>query len=95
MLAGNASRGQIIAYGVVAGVMWLLWMVIAVLGELRRRRTDQVAAIKVPGGPETQRNGTSSTHATTSTNRRTPGAGVARTNSGSVADSAKDTEKYA
>ena len=30
------SRGQIIAYGVVAGIMWLLWITAAVVGERRR-----------------------------------------------------------
>ncbi|KAH7389759.1 hypothetical protein BKA66DRAFT_400083, partial [Pyrenochaeta sp. MPI-SDFR-AT-0127] len=30
------SRGQIIAYGVIAGVMWFLWVAAAVIGERRR-----------------------------------------------------------
>jgi hypothetical protein len=30
------SRGQVIAYGVVAGIMWLLWVTAAVVGERRR-----------------------------------------------------------
>ncbi|KAF2247128.1 hypothetical protein BU26DRAFT_342374 [Trematosphaeria pertusa] len=32
------SRGQKIAYGVVAGIMWLLWMFSAIIGERRRAR---------------------------------------------------------
>ncbi|KAF2873974.1 hypothetical protein BDV95DRAFT_317660 [Massariosphaeria phaeospora] len=32
------SKGQIAAYGVVAGVMWLLWVAAAVVGERRRAR---------------------------------------------------------
>ena len=34
-LAG-ASNSLKIAYGVVAGIMWVLWMLFAVLGEFRR-----------------------------------------------------------
>ncbi|KAH9908967.1 hypothetical protein F4778DRAFT_205961 [Xylariomycetidae sp. FL2044] len=34
----NAERGAIIAYSVVAGTMWLLWVLAAATGELRRRR---------------------------------------------------------
>ncbi|KAF2194437.1 hypothetical protein K469DRAFT_127363 [Zopfia rhizophila CBS 207.26] len=33
------SRGQMIAYGVVAGAMWLLYVVAAVIGEARRSRS--------------------------------------------------------
>ncbi|KAF2849132.1 hypothetical protein T440DRAFT_499948 [Plenodomus tracheiphilus IPT5] len=32
------SRGQIVAYGVVAGIMWVLWVVAAVAGERKRKR---------------------------------------------------------
>ncbi|KAF2469846.1 uncharacterized protein BDR25DRAFT_334756 [Lindgomyces ingoldianus] len=32
------SRGQMIAYGVVASIMWLLWIFAAVIGESRRSR---------------------------------------------------------
>ncbi|KAL5115486.1 hypothetical protein ACEQ8H_006627 [Pleosporales sp. CAS-2024a] len=38
------SRGQIAAYGVVAGIMWVLWMAAAVFGERRRRRNLGVGA---------------------------------------------------
>jgi hypothetical protein len=41
------TRGQIIAYGVVAGIMWLLWVASAVIGERKRSKT---AARKVVGG---------------------------------------------
>ncbi|KAI1074402.1 hypothetical protein F5B20DRAFT_563606 [Whalleya microplaca] len=34
----NASADAKIAYGVVAGIMWLLWLIAAVFGEIRRRR---------------------------------------------------------
>ena len=37
-LAENTRSGEI-AYGVVAGVMWLAYVVSAVVGELKRRRT--------------------------------------------------------
>jgi hypothetical protein len=37
-LANNARRGTIIAYGVVAGLIWLVWMLFACLGETKRRR---------------------------------------------------------
>ncbi|KZM20372.1 uncharacterized protein EKO05_0006920 [Ascochyta rabiei] len=30
------SRGQVIAYGIVAGIMWLLWVTAAIVGERRR-----------------------------------------------------------
>lgn len=36
MLADNASNGEIIAYGVIAGVIWFAYMSIAVWYELRR-----------------------------------------------------------
>ena len=36
MLSGNTVKGEI-AYGVVAGVMWLTWMAVAVWGHLRSR----------------------------------------------------------
>lgn len=36
MLSGNTVKGEI-AYGVVAGVMWLIWMAVAVWGHLRSR----------------------------------------------------------
>ncbi|KAJ4373260.1 hypothetical protein N0V83_003554 [Neocucurbitaria cava] len=32
------SKGQIVAYGVVAGIMWMLWVAAAVVGERRRAR---------------------------------------------------------
>lgn len=42
LLAYNAplgfapSRGQVIAYGVIAGIMWLLYVTAAIIGERRR-----------------------------------------------------------
>ncbi|ORY13387.1 hypothetical protein BCR34DRAFT_599924 [Clohesyomyces aquaticus] len=32
------SKGQMIAYGVIAGIMWLLWVFSSVIGERRRSR---------------------------------------------------------
>ena len=37
------SRGQMIAYGVVAGIMWLAWVFAAVVGESRRSRGRRAA----------------------------------------------------
>ncbi|KAI8957571.1 hypothetical protein F5Y11DRAFT_339144 [Daldinia sp. FL1419] len=36
----NASRGLIIAYSIVSGFAWLLWVIFAVVGELRRRKKN-------------------------------------------------------
>jgi hypothetical protein len=38
-LSFRPTRAQIIAYGVIAGIMWLLWMAAVVVGEMRRART--------------------------------------------------------
>jgi len=40
------SQGQIVAYGVVAGIMWLLWVAAAVHGERKRRISSRAAANK-------------------------------------------------
>jgi hypothetical protein len=37
-LAFRPTRGQIIAYGVVAGIMWLAWVAAAIYGEIRRAK---------------------------------------------------------
>ena len=42
------TRGQIVAYGVVAGVMWVAWVGAVVVGE-RRRAKGTVAAAKGEG----------------------------------------------
>ncbi len=39
-LAG-ATTALKTAYGVVAGVMWVLWMLLAIFGELRRVRSNE------------------------------------------------------
>lgn len=39
------TRGQIVTYGVVAGIMWVLWVGAVVVGE-RRRAKGNVAAAK-------------------------------------------------
>ncbi|KAF2641965.1 hypothetical protein P280DRAFT_489318 [Massarina eburnea CBS 473.64] len=36
------SRGQIIAYGVVAGIMWVAWVAASIVGERKRARGLQV-----------------------------------------------------
>lgn len=36
-LANNTKTGEI-AYGVVAGIIWLVWMVAAVYGEIKRKK---------------------------------------------------------
>jgi len=43
MLANNASRGKVIAYGVVAGIMWVLWVLTAIFGRMRRTRRAKEA----------------------------------------------------
>ena len=44
-LAGSASAGQEAAYGVVAGLIWLVWIGAAVFGEVKRlRRPAQLSA---------------------------------------------------
>ncbi|KAG9190445.1 hypothetical protein G6011_08533 [Alternaria panax] len=47
LLAGNSRDGEI-AYGVVAGVMWVTWVAAAVWGEMRRKKTAKVAAAQNP-----------------------------------------------
>ncbi|KAF1844316.1 uncharacterized protein K460DRAFT_408606 [Cucurbitaria berberidis CBS 394.84] len=37
------SRGQVIAYGIIAGSMWLLWVAAAVFGETKRARSRKYA----------------------------------------------------
>lgn len=37
------SQGQMIAYGVVAGIMWLLWVCVSLIGERRRARSRRFA----------------------------------------------------
>lgn len=44
-----ASRGQMIVYGVIAGIMWLLWVAAAVYGERRRSASRKAAAAKEEG----------------------------------------------
>jgi hypothetical protein len=43
-LSFRPTQGQIIAYGVIAGIMWLAWVAAAVVGERRRRKTTPKAA---------------------------------------------------
>ena len=37
-MANNTKSGEI-AYGVIAGIVWLVWMAAAVYGEIKRART--------------------------------------------------------
>jgi len=37
-LAGNVRRRTYIAYGVVAGIIWLIWVLVAILSEWRRHQ---------------------------------------------------------
>ena len=48
MLSGNTIKGEI-AYGVIAGVVWLVWMAVAVWGHLRRRGTSGETGEKALG----------------------------------------------
>jgi hypothetical protein len=53
-LAFRPNQGQIIAYGVVAGIMWLLWVAAAVVGERRRARAPAVAKKEVETDEESR-----------------------------------------
>ncbi|KAL9092991.1 MAG: hypothetical protein Q9165_004129 [Trypethelium subeluteriae] len=41
LLAGNASRGQQIAYGVVAGIVWVAYVISAIFGEANKAKVAQ------------------------------------------------------
>ncbi|KAL1797220.1 hypothetical protein ACET3X_003826 [Alternaria dauci] len=47
LLAGNSPDGEI-AYGVVAGVMWVTWVAAAIWGEMRRKKAAQLAEQQRP-----------------------------------------------
>jgi hypothetical protein len=53
----DVLRPRHIAYGIFAGVMWILWVIVAVFGELRRRRPPPPKVVRkdppIPraGGP--------------------------------------------
>jgi hypothetical protein len=42
----NPSMSIRIAYGAVAGVVWAVWMLIAIVSEIRRSRANKRAAKK-------------------------------------------------
>lgn len=46
-LSNNTRKGEI-AYGVVAGVIWLVWMAAALLGEIRRGRRHATVEVSPP-----------------------------------------------
>ena len=48
MLSQNTVKGEI-AYGVIAGLMWLTWMTVAVWGHLRAGRTSGETGEKALG----------------------------------------------
>ena len=39
-ISGNVSDGQIWAYALLAGIVWIIWMICALAGEVRRARKD-------------------------------------------------------
>lgn len=51
MLSGNTVKGEI-AYGVIAGVMWCIWMAVAVWGHLRSRGTSGETGEKALGNSD-------------------------------------------
>lgn len=42
------SQGEIIAYGVIAAIMWLLWVASAIIGERKRARAQREADASPP-----------------------------------------------
>lgn len=48
MMSRNTTKGEI-AYGVVAGVMWLIWVGVAVWGNLRSKGTSGETGEKALG----------------------------------------------
>jgi hypothetical protein len=42
-LSFRPTQGQVIAYGVIAGIMWLAWVAAAIVGERRRKSTPKAA----------------------------------------------------
>jgi hypothetical protein len=58
-LADNTRSGKI-AYGVVAGFMWLIWVAAIVIGE-RRRKAGQTTQAKYSGSPRHGSDGSNST----------------------------------
>lgn len=46
-----SSQGGIVAYGVIAGLVWLVWVAAMVVGERRRKRGSANGAAKVGKGP--------------------------------------------
>jgi hypothetical protein len=42
-LSFRPTQGQVIAYGVITGIMWLAWVTAAVVGERRRKKVPKAA----------------------------------------------------
>jgi hypothetical protein len=51
-ISGNATGGQIMAYALLASVVFVAWMICAIFGEIRKHRRD------VPRRPKRQRDDT-------------------------------------
>lgn len=51
MLAGNTVKGEV-AYGVVAGIIWLSWLAVVVWSHLRSRGTVGETGAKALGKSE-------------------------------------------
>ena len=58
MLSGNTVKGKI-AYGVIAGVVWLVWVATAVWGHLRSRGNRGETGEKVFGKSDARSNNNS------------------------------------
>ncbi len=54
-LSGNTTKGEI-AYGVVAGVMWLLWVVVSTTSSVRTKGSEAETGEKISKG-EVEGNG--------------------------------------
>lgn len=48
---GMSSKGGIIAYGVIAGLVWVVWVAAIVMGESRRKKAIRNAPPKITDSP--------------------------------------------
>ena len=60
-LSGNTTKGEI-AYGVIAGVIWLAWVAVAVMSHLGTRGSlgetgEKIGKSETPNGSNTDRDG--------------------------------------
>jgi hypothetical protein len=56
-ISGNASGGQVMAYALIAGMVFVVWMIAALFGEIRRHRRDVVTKPKEKDSPVMTRTG--------------------------------------